>query len=157
VLLSGTVTEIAVDDPLKAKKKSVAGRTTEMEIESVEEDANQKGTYLVSFTAKKLTPTDPNRNDDYMWSQSIQQRIELTDEKGNKFFCYGPKRPREQRRFGADGAGLRPERPPHRSARRDQVRRSEETRPQRVAHDDPRSDVRVQGHPAAVKWVEGEQ
>jgi hypothetical protein len=89
-LLSGTVTEIAVDDPLKVKKKSFAGRSTELDVESVAEDANQKGNYLVSFTAKKLTPSDPNRNEDYMWGQSVWQRVELLDEKGNKYSCYGP-------------------------------------------------------------------
>jgi hypothetical protein len=90
VLLAGTVPELVVADPLAAKKKTVAGRSTEIELDSVTEDANQKGTYLVSLTAKKLTPSDPNQNEEFMWSQSVWQRIELADEKGNKYHCVGP-------------------------------------------------------------------
>jgi hypothetical protein len=88
VLLSGTVPELVVADPLKVKKKAFAGRGTEIDLESVEEDANQKGNYVVTFSAKKLTPADnPN---DYAWGQNLWQRMELTDEKGNKYSCSGP-------------------------------------------------------------------
>lgn len=90
VLLSGSATDLVVNDPLKAKKHTATGRSVEMELESVEEDANQKGTYLVSFTAKKLAPGDPERGEDYSWSQNLWQRVELLDDKGNKYFCYGP-------------------------------------------------------------------
>ena len=90
VLLAGAVTELSVTDPLKVKKKTFAGRTTEIELDAVTEDANQKGTYLVTLTAKKLTPGDPDRGEDYAWGQNLWQRLELSDEKGNKYFCYGP-------------------------------------------------------------------
>lgn len=90
VLLAGTVHDIAVTDALKVKKKTFTGRTVEMELEGVTEDANQKGVYVATFAAKKLTPSDPNRNDDYMWSNTLWQRLELFDAKGNKYFCYGP-------------------------------------------------------------------
>jgi hypothetical protein len=90
VLLAGTVPDIVVTDALKAKKKSIVGRTVSLEFDGVEEDANQKGVYKVSFTAKRQGPTDPNRNDDYQWSNSLWQRLELVDAKGNRYFCHGP-------------------------------------------------------------------
>lgn len=92
VLLASVVPEVVVPDPLKVKKQSFAGRTSELDIESVTEDANQKGVYLVTMTAKRRGTSDPNNrsNDDYYWSNSLWQRMEMTDEKGNKYFCYGP-------------------------------------------------------------------
>jgi hypothetical protein len=91
VLLAGTVPELVVTDVLKAKKKSFTGNTSEIELEGVEEDANQKGVYLVSLVAKRRgVSDDPNRNNDYVWSNSVWQRLELFDEKGNRYFCYGP-------------------------------------------------------------------
>ena len=90
VLLAGTAPELVIADPLKVKKKSFVGRTSEVELDAVDEDANQKGAYLVSLTAKRRGPTDPDRNDHYVWSQGLSQRLELFDDKGNKYFCYGP-------------------------------------------------------------------
>src|SRR5262249_24162447 len=90
ILLAGTVPDIVVTDVLKVKKKAFAGRTGGIDVESVEEDANQKGVYLVSLVAKRVTPVDPNRGEDYQWSNNLWQRMELTDEKGNKYFCHGP-------------------------------------------------------------------
>jgi hypothetical protein len=90
VLLSGSVTDVAVTDVLKVKKKTFSGRHTELEFTSLDEDANRKGFYTVSFTAKKLGQNDPNRNDFYQWSNTLWQRIELLDDKGNKYFAYGP-------------------------------------------------------------------
>jgi hypothetical protein len=90
VLLAGTVPDIVVTDVLKAKKKAVVGRSVQIDLDGVAEDPNQKGVYQVSFTAKRQGPTDPNRNDDYQWSNSLWQRLELTDAKGNRYFCHGP-------------------------------------------------------------------
>jgi hypothetical protein len=90
MLLSGTAPEVSITDPLKVKKKSFTGRTTQIDLESVETDANQKGIYVVNLTAKKLAPSDPNRGEDYNWSNSLWQKLELTDDKGNAYFCYGP-------------------------------------------------------------------
>lgn len=90
VLLANTVPDIVVTDALKVKKKSFTGRTVGIDVESIEEDPNQKGNYLVSLTAKRVTPIDPNRGEDYAWSNNLWQRMDLTDEKGNKYFCYGP-------------------------------------------------------------------
>lgn len=90
VLLSGTVPEVTVTDPLKVKKKEFVGRTTQLTIESVDEDANQKGAYVVSLSARTTAEVDPNRGIDYGWNNSLWQRLELTDAKGNKYFTYGP-------------------------------------------------------------------
>lgn len=95
VLLSGTVPEIAIADPLKVKKKTFTGRSAEIQFDSMEEDANQKGVYIVTLTIKRLnSTTDPNnfnsRNDDYNWANNAYQKLELQDEKGNRLFSYGP-------------------------------------------------------------------
>jgi len=90
VLLSGTVPEVTITDPLKVKKKDFVGRTTQLTIDSVDEDANQKGAYVVSLSARTTAEVDPNRGIDYGWSNSLWQRLELTDAKGNKYFTYGP-------------------------------------------------------------------
>ena len=88
-LLSGTAPEVVVPDPLKVKKKTFAGRTTDLEVTSVDEDANTKGVYSVSLTAKSRTPVDPNRGDNYAWANAIPQRLELLDDNGNRYFSYG--------------------------------------------------------------------
>jgi hypothetical protein len=90
VLLSGTVPEVTVADPLKVKKKDFVGRTTQLIVESVDEDANQKGAYVLSLSAKTLAEVDPNRGIDYGWSNSLWQRLELLDAQGNRYFTYGP-------------------------------------------------------------------
>ncbi|AWM40454.1 hypothetical protein GobsT_10430 [Gemmata obscuriglobus] len=88
-LLSGTSPELVIADPLKVKKKSFAGRTVDLELTACDEDANNKGTFTVSVTAKNRVPVDPRRGDDYMWANAIPQRIELMDEKGTRYFSYG--------------------------------------------------------------------
>ncbi len=90
VMLSGTVPDIVIGDALKVKKKSFTGRTVGLDVDSIEEDANQKGVYLVSLSAKRVTPIDPNRGEDYSWGNYLWHRMELVDDKGNKYFCYGP-------------------------------------------------------------------
>jgi hypothetical protein len=89
VLLAGTVPEISVPDPLKVKNRSFAGRTVEMDVASVSEDANQKGHYTVDVTVKKLGPGDPDGNIDYNWSNYVWQKIELVDADGNKYRANG--------------------------------------------------------------------
>ncbi len=88
-LLSGTAPEVVVVDPLKVKKKTFTGRTADLEVTTVDEDANNKGVYTMNVTAKSRIPVDPRRGDDYQWASNIQQRIELSDDKGNRFFNYG--------------------------------------------------------------------
>jgi hypothetical protein len=88
-LLSGTTPEVVVPDPLKVAKQTFNGRSIDLEVTEVKEDANQKGVYTANVTARNRTPVDPRRGDDYMWAQNIQQRLELADEKGNRYFSYG--------------------------------------------------------------------
>ena len=90
ILMAGTVPDVSVVDPLKVQKKSFRGRTVEVDLEEVKEDANQKGIYVASFTVKRLGQVDPNRGDDWNWSNTLWQKMELTDDKGNRYFCHGP-------------------------------------------------------------------
>ena len=90
VLLSGTAPEIVVTDPLKLKNKTFVGRTTEMDFGTLTEDANQKGNFVLEVTCKKLGATDPDRGEDYNWSNYVWQKIELVDAAGNKYRTYGP-------------------------------------------------------------------
>jgi hypothetical protein len=85
ILLAGVLPEIVIADPLKAKNKTVAGRTAEMSFDSLTE-AN--GQYTAVITVKKLNQ-DPN-NIDYNWSNSVWQKVELVDAAGKKYFTYGP-------------------------------------------------------------------
>ncbi len=84
-LLSGVVPEVTVPNPVKAKNLKVTGRTIEVEVDSV---VGGNGTYTVSMTIKKLGQFDPNFPD-YSWSNSIWQKVELTDGKGNRYRTYG--------------------------------------------------------------------
>jgi hypothetical protein len=88
-LLAGTAPELVIADPLKVKKKEFIGRSADIELTSTDEDANQKGNYSVSLTAKRHGAGDPIGND-YMWAQNLWQRLELSDDKGNLYFCHGP-------------------------------------------------------------------
>lgn len=90
ILLSGTVPEIVVSDPLKVKNKTFTGRTMEIDFGSFTEDANNKGHYSLELTAKKLIPGDPNRGDDFNWMNSIWQKIEVTDAAGVRYQSSGP-------------------------------------------------------------------
>jgi hypothetical protein len=81
VLLSNTVPEILVNDPLKVKNKKFVGRTAEIDFDNLTE-AN--GQYTLTLTAKKLGASDDG-NPDYNWSNSVTQKMELYDAKGNKF------------------------------------------------------------------------
>ncbi|HEX4612717.1 MAG TPA: hypothetical protein VH092_31265 [Urbifossiella sp.] len=85
-LLSGVVPEVTVRDPLKAKNLKQTGRTLEVEVESA---TGQNGSYTVSLTVRKLGGQNPNFPD-YNWSNSIWQKVELIDEKGNKYRNFGP-------------------------------------------------------------------
>src|SRR5205823_940290 len=86
ILLAGTIPEVVIPDPVKVKSKKFVGRTVELEVDSVTE-AN--GQYSVSLTVKKLV-TGPNDQNDYNWTNNIWQRLELVDDKGNRYRSYGP-------------------------------------------------------------------
>lgn len=85
-LLSGVIPEVTVPDPVKAKNLKVTGRTVEVEVDSV---TGGNGGYTVVMTVKKLGAQDPNFPD-YNWSNSIWQKVELADAKGNRYRNFGP-------------------------------------------------------------------
>ncbi len=89
ILLAGTIPEITITDPLKAKGKTFVGRTVEVELSSLTEDPNTKGNYLLEVTCKKLGNTNP-QNEDYNWANTIWQKFELSDATGNRYQCFGP-------------------------------------------------------------------
>jgi len=86
VLLAGIVPEIVINDPMKTKAKTVAGRNVEVSFDSMTE-AN--GQYTTTLTVKKLGQVDPN-NIDYNWSNTVWQKLELVDAAGKKYHSYGP-------------------------------------------------------------------
>jgi hypothetical protein len=93
ILLSGTVAEITINDPVKVMNKTFPGRTVEIEFGSFTEIANNKGHYQLELTAKKLGRTDPNpnqQNEDFNWSNSFWQKIEVLDSAGNRYQTFGP-------------------------------------------------------------------
>lgn len=86
VLLAGVVPEIVIVDPLKTKKKVVAGRTAEVTFDSLTE-AN--GQFSLAISVRKLGQQDPN-NMDYNWINTVWQKLELEDAAGKKYHCFGP-------------------------------------------------------------------
>jgi len=88
-LLSGTIPEIVVSDPLKVKNKTFTGRTVEIEFGSLTEVANNKGHYQLELTIKKLGVNDPDRGEDFNWMNSVWQKIEVLDSAGKRYHTYG--------------------------------------------------------------------
>jgi hypothetical protein len=89
VLLTGTAPEVVVADPLRTKTKTYPGRTVEVDFGSLTEDPNTKGQYVLELTVKRQGVPDPDR-DDYHWSNSVWQKIEVQDAAGNKYQTTGP-------------------------------------------------------------------
>ena len=77
--------EIEVAEITKVKNKKFTGNGTEIQIDDVKE-LNNKTSYHIKMGVRNLSP---NANQDYTWSQSVYQRIELYDAKGNKYFSQG--------------------------------------------------------------------
>ena len=86
-LLSGTVPEIVITDPLKVKGKSFTGRSVEIDFGGLTEDANNKGHYSLELTAKRLGSGggDQDRGEDFNWGNCMWQRIEVLDAAGNRY------------------------------------------------------------------------
>ena len=82
-LLSGTVPEIIVPDPLNIKTKKFAGRTASLDIEALTENGKGSGLYTLAVTVSRVNP-DPNHYD-YSWANNAWQKMELVDDKGNKY------------------------------------------------------------------------
>jgi hypothetical protein len=84
-LLSEEKAVVIADDILKAKGKKATAGTTSFSFEDVTEVANPKQIQV------KVTITEDNRENpnDYTWMNTMYQRIELQDAKGNKYQVTG--------------------------------------------------------------------
>lgn len=82
-LLSSTRPDVTVEKLPTVKNKSFVSRTTELHIESVTEPTDAG--FSVNLTAKYLHAM----NEDYTWANSVYQRLEAYDEKGEKFVASG--------------------------------------------------------------------
>lgn len=82
-LLSGTVPEIVVPDPLGVKSKKFTGRTAALDVEGLTETGKGSGQYTLAITVSRVN-ADPNRYD-YSWTNNAWQKMELVDDKGNKY------------------------------------------------------------------------
>lgn len=77
--------EIVIEDVLKVKNKKFEAKDVSLDVEEVKEAPGK--TVQVMLTARR-GGKDANQYD-YTWTNSLQQRVELTDEKGNKFQSNG--------------------------------------------------------------------
>jgi hypothetical protein len=77
--------EIVVEKVLEVKDRKFEGNQVTLEIEGVKDGPGK--TYQVAMTARRGT-TGATAHD-YAWTNSLHQRVELTDEKGNKFLAHG--------------------------------------------------------------------
>src|SRR5262249_51762123 len=82
-LLGQVKSEIVVDDITKVKNKKFSGPHTELQIDEVKDNKN---TVQIKVSIRN---TSPNAQQDYSWANSVHQRMELLDAKGNKFYSQG--------------------------------------------------------------------
>jgi hypothetical protein len=85
MVLSEQKPEVVIDDILKVKKQKFTGGTVEVTIEEVKEQ-NNKTQYHVKMSVRN---TASNAAQDYSWTNSVHQRIELRDAKGNRWHSQG--------------------------------------------------------------------
>jgi hypothetical protein len=81
-LLSEQRPEVVSDKVLTAKGKKVKFGQTHIHVEDVTETAGKQ--YQI-----RMSITEDGKDNDYTWMNSLYQRIELVDGKGNKFQSYG--------------------------------------------------------------------
>ena len=77
--------EIVIEKILQTKGKKFDGKEASLEIEDVKETPGRS--VQISVTARRNTKD--NNQYDYTWTNSIQQRVELTDAKGGKYMSNG--------------------------------------------------------------------
>ena len=82
-LLSGSVPDVVINDPLKSKDLKLVGRSVEIDYTSMTE-AN--GQYTATLSARKAGAQE-SPFFDYSWSQNFWSKIELVDDKGERFRC----------------------------------------------------------------------
>jgi hypothetical protein len=85
ILLAEQKPEVVVDDILKVKKQKFTGGSVEVTVEDVKEQ-NNKTQYHVKMGIRN---TASNAGQDYSWTNSVHQRIELFDAKGNRWHPQG--------------------------------------------------------------------
>jgi hypothetical protein len=84
-LLGEQKPEVVVDDILKVKNKKFVGNTVEIQIDHAAE-RNNKTQYEVKMSVRN---NSANTAQDYTWTNSVHQRVELLDAKGNKYASHG--------------------------------------------------------------------
>ena len=85
-LLAEQKPEIVIEKILEVKGKKFEANQVSIDIEDVKEMPNKA--CQVTMTARRGGSKDANQYD-YTWANSLHQRVELTDEKGNKFASHG--------------------------------------------------------------------
>jgi hypothetical protein len=83
-LLAEQKPEIVIEKIMEVKKKKFEGKDVSLDIEEVKETPGQ--TVQVVLTAQR---NGKDTQYDYTWTNSLHQRVELTDAKGNKFQSNG--------------------------------------------------------------------
>lgn len=83
-LLTEQRPEITVEQILTVKDKKFEGKDVSLEIAEVKEAPGK--TYHVVMTARR---NGKDQSHDYTWTNSLHQRVELTDDKGQKFQSHG--------------------------------------------------------------------
>jgi hypothetical protein len=84
LLLSGTVPDLVVDNPLEVKGKTFAGRTMQVDFGKLAQDPNNKEQYVLDVTVRKQGAGDGEVND-YNWTNTVWGRFDLFDADGNKY------------------------------------------------------------------------
>lgn len=82
-LLAEQKPEIVIDEILKVKNKKFTGNETEIQIDEVKDN---KTSFSIKMTVRNNAK---NANQDYSWTNSVHQRLELVDAKGNKYHSHG--------------------------------------------------------------------
>jgi len=82
-LLAEQKPEIVIDEILKVKNKKFTGNETEIQIDEVKDN---KTSFSIKMTVRNNAK---NANQDYSWTNSVHQRLELLDAKGNKYYSHG--------------------------------------------------------------------
>jgi hypothetical protein len=84
-LLGQQKPDVAIDDVLKMKGKKFSGNSVEVQVDDVKEMPN-KTQYHIKLTIRNMAA---NSAQDYTWTNSVHQRVELFDVNGNRFMAQG--------------------------------------------------------------------
>jgi hypothetical protein len=83
-LLSEQRPDVVIDDVLKKKGQKVAGKSVEVQIDDIKE--TNKTQFQIKMSVRH---TASGAAQDYSWTNSVHQRIELVDAKGNRYTSQG--------------------------------------------------------------------